>query len=307
MKGELQDPPAAQEDPRLTMRQGIRHQIHEPTIVPRDGPLAHGTMRGIPWSNDEGRGRIISSPPGPSPHMPRCHQARGRRPAHASLNDPSLHGQCLPPHRPTTCLLTPGDLRLQKAWSAYATSLRWLGSRRWPRSYQRPCQRWTAAWHWPLRPPWPSRSQEQMVYGQEESPRAPSSPRSRPAAGVPQMVAATPPGELPSRRRTRRAPRPSHPRLCSQGVRACVGRVCRPGGSRAAALHRAPPPSRRRPQRSKPPGFPQKKAPADRLRATKRVQGRRAARQKGLTQPVIPLMLRETMRTPPRGRVGWRG
>jgi hypothetical protein len=94
---------------------------------------------------------------------------------------------------------------------------------------------------------------------------------------------------------------------CSQGVRACVGRVCRPGGSRTAALHRAPPPSRRSPQRSKPPGFPQKKAPADLLRTTEKVQERRTARQKGLTQPVIPLMLRGTMRTPPRGRVGWRG
>ena len=121
---------------------------------------------GFLGSNCEGRGRIISSPPWPSPQMPRCHQARGRRPAHASLNDPSLQGQCLPPHRPTTCLLTTGDLRLQKVWSAYATSLRWLGSRRWPRSHQRPWQRCAAAWHWPLRPTWPSRSHEQMLYGQ---------------------------------------------------------------------------------------------------------------------------------------------
>jgi hypothetical protein len=71
----------------------------------------------------------------------------------------------------------------------------------------------------------------------------------------------------------------------------------------------APPgasPARRSPQRAKPRGDPQKKAPADHLRATKRVPGRRTATRKGLTQPVIPLMLRETMRTLPRGSAGWR-
>jgi hypothetical protein len=52
--------------------------------------------------------------------------------------------------------------------------------------------------------------------------------------------------------------------------------------------------------------FPQKKAPAARLRATERVQGRRTATRKGLTQPVIPIMLSDTMRTLPRGSVGWR-
>ena len=53
-------------------------------------------------------------------------------------------------------------------------------------------------------------------------------------------------------------------------------------------------------------GVHTKKAPADRLHTTERVQGRRTARQQGLTQLGIPLMLRDTMRTLPRGSVGWR-
>ena len=53
-------------------------------------------------------------------------------------------------------------------------------------------------------------------------------------------------------------------------------------------------------------GVRTKKAPADLLHMTKRVQGRRTVNQEGLTQPVIPIMLRGTMRTRPRGSVGWR-
>ena len=75
--------------------------------------------------------------------------------------------------------------------------------------------------------------------------------------------------------------------------------------TRGGAPPRTSPP-RRSPQRTKLRGGPQKKAPADRLRKTERVQGRRTARQQGLTQPVIPIMLRETMRMSPRGSGGWR-
>jgi len=38
-------------------------------------------------------------------------------------------------------------------------------------------------------------------------------------------------------------------------------------------------------------GVPTKKAPADLLRKTERVHGRRTARQEGLTQPGIPMYL----------------
>src|SRR6516165_2682484 len=101
---------------------------------------------------------------------------------------------------------------------------------------------------------------------------APSSPRSRPGAGAQQTVAATPPGDLPLRRRTRRALLAYHPRLLQPGrAVSFIERVpywsCTPG------VHLEPPPTRRSPQRSKPPGCPQKKAPADLLRATEKVQG----------------------------------
>jgi hypothetical protein len=82
---------------------------------------------------------------------------------------------------------------------------------------------------------------------------------------------ATPPGDLPWRRRTRRALLASHPRSCNQGVRSVLLSVCHTGAARGASLHREPP-HMTEPPEVKTPGFPQKGPQTSSAR--QKVQGR---------------------------------